>query len=198
MPRRKRSPIERWLTGRGGRTDEIARIGLLLRGPALGVPLWLPQQLWPCSACLKLKSKKMDFSHYQGDMRNEPVCSDCRKDPLVRALPQVVGAKIEAILKRRGLVIRRRPALAEVGRLIEALALRPGRFTIAVVCDGPEEGASFLEDMAVSLQHEMHIHSVGRDYVNFDVPWGRMIALDPQSNWSGWKVDVLYDLRGAR
>ena len=53
------------------------RINMILRGPALGVPLWVPTRIRPCSRCLRLLNFRK-FSTTENP-RIEPVCDECAK-----------------------------------------------------------------------------------------------------------------------
>ena len=76
---RDRPLVEQWLRARSDRTDPRQRAALILRGPAFGVPLFVPRRLWPCSQCLTLKPFTA-FQKYKAAGRNpriEPVCDEC-------------------------------------------------------------------------------------------------------------------------
>jgi hypothetical protein len=57
--------------------DVRKRIQMILRGPSLGVPLWVPRRVMPCSLCLKLVNYRK-FHTRTRNRRVEPVCDDCR------------------------------------------------------------------------------------------------------------------------
>lgn len=189
----------RWATRQlARRTDsEDERIGLLLRGPALGVPLWLPQQVWPCSACLRLRSKKDHFLKFQGDMRDQPICDECREDSKVRTLPGVLGPKIRGVLHEGSVVVYDRPVAEQLQRLIEALAQRdpPEEFALALLVDNPGDAQPILEALAAQLEHEMSVDSLADGVLTVDVPPGRVVEMDASSDFTGRTFDVLFYLR---
>lgn len=72
----KRSRMEQYLRANSDRTDAQERISLILRGPALGIPLWVPKRLKPCSKCLRLVNFQK-FHLRTPNPRIEPICDDC-------------------------------------------------------------------------------------------------------------------------
>lgn len=80
MPRlRDRPLVEQWLRAKSARTDPRQRAALILRGPAFGVPLFVPRRLLPCSRCLILRpfTQFRRFKAAGKNLRIEPVCDEC-------------------------------------------------------------------------------------------------------------------------
>ena len=71
----KMAPFRKW---KKERSILSGKIGLILRGPAFGVPTKMPYKKLACSQCFEVKKfnkKNFDMDNY----RVEPVCLTCQK-----------------------------------------------------------------------------------------------------------------------
>jgi hypothetical protein len=198
VPRRKVSATEAWLRARRRKTDVRERVALLLRGPALGVPLWVPKPLWPCSACLRLRRR----CHFKGtpDLRVEPICDDCRKEPRMIAEAIPIEHRIDASLKRGGRILTIMPSCRQLQRIIEAIAAGGEDVTIGMMQEANVEALGdlpiFLADFHQYVDRDWVLSSIASDYLRFRVPPCLIQLFSERSFGSPGRIfDIFFDLR---
>jgi hypothetical protein len=198
MPRRRLQPGEKFLRGLTRRHQERERIALILRGPELGVPLWVSHHLWPCSACLKLKPYKQ-FKRAGVNRRCEPVCDDCREHPVEVQATQPRHNAVAQLKRRARAVSRRRLTAPQLRKRIERMALADplANLRVGILGDDREKYIAdrVVEEMLALSADDWDVLMKGEHFTAAITPPVTIVVLEPQDDLSGWTFDLLYDVR---
>jgi hypothetical protein len=185
-----------WRTAASQRTPEQVRVSLILRGPAPAVPLWVPRNRLPCSACLRLL-KRARFSHYHRHIpRVEPICDACwQKRTGLWQLRSFDERLHRAVMD--GKVFRWLPSFTLLTRLCVATALAPQTRRFAIVVDSLPDPATrdllrdlyhfHKDDWFIDMHEDACLHAI--------MPPAAVHVVDEQTDLKDLRFDVVFDAR---